>query len=576
MKLLIVESPTKAKTIRKFLKGYYVLATYGHLLDLPPNSFGIYLKNNQIEAKYVPIKGKKKIIERIKNLSSKAEEIILATDPDREGEMIAYEIKMILPEKEHSKIKRIFVHEIIPTAFYQALKNLTQIKESLVRAQKGRRYLDRIFGYTLSPILWKEKIGSSAGRVQSAALRLIIEREEEIRNFKKEKYFNVYALLENFPLKLVLVDKNLKILNLKKEELESLKKEILKIKNLTLEKILEEKKKIYPPLPLDTENLQRMAYQFLKFPPKKTMFIAQKLFEAGYITYHRTDSHSINKNFSLKIKEFIEKNYGKNYFSLPRSKKEKISFEAHEAIRPTSLEKPNLTKDFLKLWQLILMVTIASHFKPLEYLESKYLFKSQTEHGRHTDDTRTGFRQNTNYTQTMQGQNGQNNMSEQSVSSPNKSVILFLAINKELIFDGFAKIFPVKEKFSKRPEVKEKENFNILEFQFKEVETKPPSRFNEASLIKKMKELGIGRPSTYVPIIEILKKREYIIKEKNFLKPTEKGEAVYKFLKGRYPELVDLKFTALMEEKLDDIALDKLDYQKFVIDFWKKLKELSS
>lgn len=560
MKLLIVESPTKAKTIRKFLKGYYILATYGHLLDLPQNSFGIYLKNNQIEAKYVPIKGKKKIIEKIKKLAPKAKEIILATDPDREGEMIAYEIKMILPEKEHKKIKRIFVHEIIPTAFYQALKNLTQIKESLVKAQKGRRYLDRIFGYTLSPILWQEKIGLSAGRVQSAALRLIIEREEEIRNFKKEEYFNVYAFLENFPLPLVLVDKNLKILKIKKEELEKIKKDILKIKNLTLEKIIEEKKKIYPPLPLDTENLQRLAYQFLRFPPKKTMFIAQKLFEAGYITYHRTDSHFINKDFSLKIKEFIEENYGKNYFSLPRFKKEKISFEAHEAIRPTSLEKPNLTKDFLKLWQLILMITIASHFKPLEYLESKYIFKSQT---------------NTDYTQTKADKN-KLTQDYAELTQNYADILGFLAINKELIFDGFSKVYPVKEKFFPKPEVKEKEIFNILNFDFKKIETKPPSRFNEASLIKKMKELGIGRPSTYVPIIEILKKRNYVVKEKNFLKPTEKGEAVYKFLLEKYPELIDLKFTALMEEKLDEIALDKLDYQQFIIDFWNKLKGLSS
>ncbi|GIW67276.1 MAG: hypothetical protein KatS3mg096_144 [Candidatus Parcubacteria bacterium] len=569
MKLLIVESPTKAKTIRKFLKGYYVLATYGHLLDLPQNSFGIYLRNNQIEAKYVPIKGKKKIIEKIKKLAQKAEKIILATDPDREGEMIACEIKMILPEKEHSKIKRIFVHEIIPTAFYQALKNLTQINESLVKAQKGRRYLDRIFGYTLSPILWQNKIGSSAGRVQSAALRLIVEREEEIRNFKKEEYFNVYAFLENFPLPLVLVDKNLKILKIKKEELEKIKKDVLKIKNLKLEKIIEEKKKIYPPLPLDTENLQRIAYQFLKFTPKKTMFIAQKLFEAGYITYHRTDSHLINKNFSLKIKKFIEENYGKNYFSLPRFKKEKISFEAHEAIRPTSLEKPNLTKDFLKLWQLILMMTIASHFKPLEYLESKYIFMQKLP-GYKPDEINYPDinRISSSYPGNLSGNN------PGSISGNNQGYI-FLAINKELVFDGFSRVYPIKEKFSLKPEVKEKEIFTILNLDFKKIETKPPSRFNEASLIKKMKELGIGRPSTYVPIIEILKKRNYIIKEKNFLKPTEKGEAVYKFLLEKYPEIIDLKFTALMEEKLDEIALDKLDYQKFVIDFWQKLGFLS-
>jgi len=527
MKVLIVESPTKAKTIRKFLKGYLVLATYGHLLDLPRNSFGLYLKENEIYAQYFPIKGKNKIIKKIKEIAKKAEKIILATDPDREGEMIAYEIKMILPQSQHRKIKRIFLYEIIPTTLFSALKNLSEIKESLVNAQKGRRYLDRIFGYTLSPLLWKIKKNLSAGRVQSATLRIIIEREEEIKDFQKKEYFQIYLILENFPLKAFLIDKNFEILNLSQKDLEKIKKDILKIKNLILEKIIEEKKKIYPPLPLDTENAQRLASNFLKFPPKKTMFILQKLFESGFITYHRTDSHRIDKNFSLKIRDFIIKNYGENYFSFPRKKKEKISFEAHEAIRPTFLEKPNLTGDFLKLWQLILMITIASHFKPLEYLETKYLFTSDKYH--------------------------------------------FLAINKTLIFDGFNKVYPIKEKFLPKIETEEGGIFSILDFKIKKIETRPPSRFTEASLIKKMKELGIGRPSTYVPTLEILKKRKYVIKEKNFLKPTELGYRVYKFLKENYPELIDLKFTALMEEKLDEIALNKLNYQKFVIDFWKKL-----
>jgi DNA topoisomerase-1 len=554
MKVLIVESPTKAKTIRKFLKGYFVLATYGHLLDLPSNSFGLYLKNNEISAKYVPLKGKNKVIKKIREIAAKAQEIILATDPDREGEMIAKEVQMILSQKEHKKIKRIFLHEIIPSSLFQALKNLSEIKESLVNAQKGRRYLDRIFGYSISPLLWKIEKNLSAGRVQSSALRIIIEREEEIKNFQKKEYFQVYLLLENFPLKAVLVrtrdDTNLyepktnhhepssqefvsssrkfAIWNLSKEELEKIKKEIFKIKEIVLEKIIEEEKKIYSPLPLDTENLQRLASQFLKFSPKKTMFIAQKLFESGFITYHRTDSHHINKNFSLKIKNFINQNYGENYFSFPRYKKEKISFEAHEAIRPTFLEKPKLTGDFLKLWQLILMVTLSSHFKHLEYLETKYIFSSHN--------------------------------------------LYFLSLNKSLIFDGFSKIYPVKEKFLPKIKAQEEEKFSVLDFEIKKIETKPPSRFTEASLIKKMKELGIGRPSTYVPTIEILKKRKYVIKEKSFLKPTELSYKVYQFLKENYSELIDLKFTASMEEKLDEIALNKLDYQKFIIDFWQKLK----
>jgi len=529
MKVLIVESPTKAKTIRKFLKGYFVLASYGHLLDLPSNSFGIYLKNGQIEAKYFPLRGKKKIIEKIKKIAEKAKEIILATDPDREGEMIAYEVKMILPKKDHSKIKRMFIYEIVPSAIFSGLKNLSEIKENLVNAQKGRRYLDRIFGYTLSPLLWKIEKNLSAGRVQSAALRLVVDRENEIRNFKKNKYFHVYALLKNFPLKAVFVDKNFKILNLTHKDIEKIKEDISKIKNLILEKTIQEKKKVYPPLPLDTENLQRLALQVLKFPVKKTMFIAQKLFELGFISYHRTDSHRINKNFSLKIKDFILKNYGEDYFSFAKIKKEKISFEAHEAIRPTFLKKPKLTGDFLKLWQLIFMTTISSHFKPLEYLQIKYIFK------------------------------GNNHF--------------FLSINKSLLFDGFAKVYPFKEKFLPKIDVKEGEKFSCLDFEFKKIETQSPLRFTEASLIKKMKELGIGRPSTYVQIIETLKQRGYVVKEKNFLKSTPKGEVVYNFLKENYSELIDLKFTALMEQSLDKIASGEIPYEQFIIDFWKKIEE---
>jgi DNA topoisomerase-1 len=544
MKLLIVESPTKAKTIRKFLKGYYILPTYGHLLDLPVNEFGIYLKDNQIEAKYVTIKSKKRIIEKIKKMATKAEKIILATDPDREGEMIAYEIKMILPKTEHYKIKRASFHEITEINVLQSLQNLTEIKESLVNAQKGRRYLDRIFGYTLSPELWKIQKGLSAGRVQSSALKIIADRENEIKNFKQEEYFNIYLNLKNFPLKVVLIDDKLNILNLKKEELERIKKEILKIKELRITKIIQEKKKIYPPLPLDTENLQRFSFQFLKFPPKKTIFLAQKLFEYGYTTYHRTDSHYINKNFSLKIKYFIEKNYGQEYFNFPKNKKEKISFEAHEAIRPTKLSKQNLTNDFLKLWDLIFMITIASHFKPLEYLETKYVFTNHAE------------------------------KNKQNIQDNTENNFYFLATNKELIFDGFAKIFPVKEKFSQAPHIKEKKKFIVSDLEIQRIKTKPPSRFNEASLIKKLKELGIGRPSTYVPILEILKKRKYIVKEKIFLKTTALGEMVYNYLNQKYNELISLQFTAMMEKALDKIALNLIDYEKFISEFWQKLRTL--
>lgn len=530
MTLLLVESPTKARTIRRFLKGYYILATYGHLLDLPTKEFGLYLKDNQIEAKYIALKRRKQIINKIKKLASQHKEILIASDPDREGEMIASEIKMLLPQKEQQKVKRITVHEITPSAFFSALKNKSEINQSLVNAQKGRRFLDRIFGYKISPKLWSLGKSLSAGRVQSAALRIIVEKEKEIRNFQKEEFFEIVLTLKKFPLKIILVDKDLKILKLKKEELEKIKEDILDIKEIKLESIIDQKKKIYSPLPLDTENLQRIAYQFLKLSPKKTMFLAQKLFEYGLITYHRTQSHFINKNFSLKLKEFIEKRYSQEYFTLPRSKKEKFSFEAHEAIRPTNIKFrwQKVDTDFAKLYHLIFKVTLASHFKPLEYLETKFIFREGT--------------------------------------------FYFLGLNKELIFDGFLKVFPLKEKFSPKPKAKKEEKFLVSNKEFTKIETKPPSRFTEASLIKSLKELGIGRPSTYVQTIETLKKRKYVTLEKKYLKPSELGEKVYEYLIKNFPDLIDLKFTSLMEENLDRIAQNLLDYQKFVIEFWQKIE----
>ncbi|GIW65198.1 MAG: DNA topoisomerase 1 [Candidatus Parcubacteria bacterium] len=528
MSIIFVESPTKARTIRRFLKGYYVMPTYGHLFDLPPKEFGLYLKNNQIKAKYVPLRGKNKIINKIKKLAKENEKILIASDPDREGEMIAFEIKTLLSPQDQLKIKRIFVHEITPSAFYQALKNKIEINESLVNAQRGRRFLDRIFGYKISPLLWSVKKGLSAGRVQSAALKIIFDREQEIKNFKKEEYFQVYLNLKNFPLKVFLVDENHQLIKIRSEEIAQIKNNLKKIKKIKLKKILQEKKKLYPPLPLDTENLQRFAYQKLIFSPKKTMFLAQKLFEYGLITYHRTQSHFINKNFSLKLKELIENKYGKNYFSLPRNKKERFSFEAHEAIRPTKIEEPKLKGDLLKLWQLISLITTASHLKPAEYNEHKFIFLNK---------------------------------------------YIFLGLNKELVFDGFTKILPLKTKFAKIPKFFEGQEFEIINFDFEKIETKPPTRFTEASLIKKLKELGIGRPSTYVQTIETLKKRNYVILEKNSLKITNLGNKVCEYLAKNFPDLINLKFTALIEEKLDKIAQNLLDYQKFVIEFWQELEK---
>ncbi len=524
-KLIFVESPTKARTIKKILKEAEVVATYGHLIDLPEKEFGLYLdKKGKILAKYLPLKKKGKIIKKIKSIIKNFKEIYLATDPDREGEMIAEEIRILTK----NNFKRIIFYEITPKAIFEALKNPTKIRENLVSAQKGRRYLDRIFGYLISPVLWKEKIGISAGRVQSAVLKLIVEREREIRNFKKEKYYLVFVKAGG--LEFVLVEKNLRPVKIKIEEKNEWLEKLENLKEIEIKDILEKEKLIFPPLPLDTENLQRFAFQFLKFPPKKTMFTAQKLFELGKITYHRTDSHKISPEFSYKLKELIEKEFSEDYFSFPRKLKEKLSFEAHEAIRPTSLQAENLTQDYLKLWKLIFLITLASHFKPAKYKEIKIIAE--------------------------------------------KNNFLFLAQVNKLLFDGFLKIWPQKLiKFQELPKIKIKDLLKIEKIEFKLQETRPPSRYTETSLIKEMKRLGIGRPSTYVQIIEILKKRNYVKKIKNYLVPTEIGEKVYHFLNTHFPDLIDLKFTAKMEEVLDEIALGKKNYEEFVINFWKELEK---
>ncbi|MCS7200952.1 MAG: type I DNA topoisomerase [Patescibacteria group bacterium] len=527
MTLLIVESPTKARTIRKFLRNFYIIATYGHLFDLPAKEFGLYLENNRIKAKYLPLKGKAKIISKIKTLASKNREVLIASDPDREGEMIAFEVKMILNSADHEKIKRISVNEITLDAFKKALKEKDDINHNLVNAQKGRRFLDRIFGYKISPHLWSFEKGLSAGRVQSATLKIIVDREREIENFKNEEYYHLYLEIKDFPLKVALVNNKNQPMNIKNEHLQQVESDIRRIKEVFLKETITEDKKIYPPLPLDTENLQRFAFQYLKFSPKKTMFIAQKLFEFGLITYHRTQSHFINKNFSLQLKNLIAKKYGSEYAHQPRLKKEKYSFEAHEAIRPTKLSKPKIEGEMLKVWELILLFTIASHFKPAQYRETKFVF------------------QNKNYK--------------------------FLSINKELLFYGFGKVMPLGGKFSKTPIASVNGKYEVLKYEFKRIETKPPLRFTESSLIKKLKELGIGRPSTYVTTIETLKKRKYIVLEKNFIKPTELGKKINSYLEENFSDLVDTKFTAQMEDSLDKIAKNLLEYEKFVIDFWKRL-----
>ena len=521
MKILIVESKTKARTIAKFLKGFYIVATLGHLFDLPKKEFGIYLENGKLKAKYLPIKGKNKIIQRLKNLISKAKEIYVASDPDREGEMIAQEIKMLANK---NNLKRIVFHEITKNAILNALKNPTKIRQNLVLAQKSRRFLDRIIGYSLSPLLWKSKIGESAGRVQSAALKLIVLREKEIENFK-EKIF--YRLIVNFgDFKAIYFENKNKFLFEDKNYLEKIKNDLDDI--FLIEKIEKRKNEIKKPTPLDTALLERLSFLKFKIPSYLTMKIAQSLYERGLITYPRTDSFYLSTEFLKDVKNFLKDDYEK-----PLMKKSKFSQEAHEAIRPTSLKiNQNLFKNNLEK-----LIYLLIYFSNLSACSKNALIEKTIV-----------FLKNKNYK--------------------------FLSQGEKLIFEGFLKYYPFKRKFIALPEIKEGQILKAKEIKIEKVKTKPPKRYTEESLIKKLKELGIGRPSTYSEIIKTLIKRNYVFKEKNFLKPTEAGKRVIEFLEKNFSKLMDLNFTAEMEKNLDEIALGKLDYEKYIIDFWKDLKNL--
>lgn len=520
MKLFIVESPKKTKTIKKFLSSdYYFLSTYGHIIDLPQKEFGIYLRNGKIFSKYV-LRNKKFVV-FLKKLLKSVDEIIIATDPDREGEFIAWSVSQYLQNKNFYRI-RFF--EITKKAIIEALKNKTKIDENLVKAQQARRFLDRIIGYSISPLLWKEKIGESAGRVQSAALRLIVEKEEEIEKFIPEKYYELIADFDEFKAKYIKFPRKTSFKE--RDYLENIKKEI-EDEFFILER-KEIKEKIFPkPTPIDTALLQRIAFLKYKFPSFLTMRIAQSLYESGLITYHRTDSFYLSDEFLDKIKKFL-----KNYFSYPKGKKSKFSQEAHEAIRPIYLQRKisRLNQNEQKLYELIFDYTLASCSKDAILQNKIYYLKAK------------------NY--------------------------IFKTEGEKIIYDGFLRFFPFKTEFNDLPEIKEGEKLKPKRLEIIEKQTKPPSRYTEASLIKTMKELGIGRPSTYAYIIEILYKRGYVIKEKNFLKPTKKGKQVINFLRKTFEKIIDLKFTAKMEENLDKIALGELDFERFVINFWNELKNL--
>ncbi|MGC9046828.1 MAG: type I DNA topoisomerase [Minisyncoccia bacterium] len=551
-KLIIVESPTKAKTISKFIgDDYKILSSYGHIRDLPKSKLGIDIEHN-FEPQYIIPTKARKIVSQLKNETKKAEKIILASDEDREGEAIAFHLSQILNHNNNKKIERIAFHEITPAAIQQALKNPRSINMNLVNAQQGRRILDRLVGYKLSPFLWKKIArGLSAGRVQSVALKLIVEREQEIKNFIAQTYYTIETTLQKETTQQFIAQLN-KINNkpiekpglTNKEYVIAIKKELenahYQIKNIDVKEI---KKNALPPF--TTSTLQQEAFKAFKYSSKQTMIIAQHLYELGYITYMRTDSVNIAPEALQAAQKWIKENLNQNYWTTPQTFKikSKLAQEAHEAIRPTDVfltpeifkTKTSDTKE-QKIYSLIWKRFIASQLPPAKF-------------------SNTHIEIEANY--------------------QNKNFYLLIANGSMMIFDGFTKIWPIKTENTILPKLEKNDQLQCIKVQENEHLTQPPSRYNDASLVKILEKYGIGRPSTYAPIISILQERNYIERDeqKKFI-PTQTGVLVNEVLTTHFPEIININFTASMEEKLDKIALGQEQWQNVIKNFYETFNKI--
>ncbi|KNE11675.1 type I DNA topoisomerase [Helicobacter pylori] len=542
--LIIVESPAKAKTIKNFLdKNYEVIASKGHVRDLSKFALGIKIDETGFIPNYVVDKDHKELVKQIIELSKKASTTYIATDEDREGEAIGYHVACLIGGKLES-YPRIVFHEITQNAILNALKTPRQIDMSKVNAQQARRFLDRIVGFKLSSLI-SSKItkGLSAGRVQSAALKLVIDKEREIKAFKPLTYFTLDAYFEpHLEAQLISYKGN----KLKAQELID-KKEAQEIKNelekesYTISSIIKKSKKSPTPPPFMTSTLQQSASSLLGFSPTKTMSIAQKLYEGvttpqgvmGVITYMRTDSLNIAKEALEEARNKILKDYGKDYLP-PKAKvyssKNKNAQEAHEAIRPTSIIlEPNALKDYLKPEELKLYTLIYKRFLASQMQDA--LFESQS-----------------------------------VVVACEKGE--FKASGRKLLFDGYYKILGNDDKDKLLPNLKENDPIKLEKLESNAHVTEPPARYSEASLIKVLESLGIGRPSTYAPTISLLQNRDYIKVEKKQISALESAFKVIEILEKHFEEIVDSKFSASLEEELDNIAQNKADYQQVLKDFY--------
>lgn len=562
-KLVIVESPTKARTIGKFLgKDYEIKASMGHIMDLPKSKLGVDEKT--LKPQYEVVSEKRMIIADLKDSSKNTDTIILATDPDREGEAIAAHVKELLRKSGGKKFQRIVFHEITKEAIDDALKNPREIDEALVDAQTARRVLDRLVGYKISPVLWqKVRRGLSAGRVQSVALRLIVEREREIERFKKEKYWTIHAVFEkkDKQVEFELIEINGEKLEtqdtfnlyvdqykVSKSTIDSLEKAKVLVadlnsKKFTVADILQKEIRRSPYPPYTTSTLQQDASRRLGFPGRRTMSLAQKLYEEGFITYHRTDSVSMAASAVGQFRKFIGSKYGEKYLS-PSARvyktKQKLAQEAHEAIRPTKVDVAvdivgkELGRDYARLYDIIWTRAVATQMADA-ITESTTVFVD-----------------------------GDNNSGDNYRLKANGSVLIFdgfLKINPQVLNDNILPDFVKDEKLSAK---------NVLE---KEHETLPPPRYNEASLIATLEEKGIGRPSTYATIVSTIEGRKYIDRQESRFIPTPVGIAVNDFLVTNFSTIDDIPFTADMEDKLDAIANEKKEWNPMIRSFYKDLSK---
>ena len=551
-KLIIVESPAKANTIKKFLGGSTkVVASMGHIRDLPKSKLGVDLEND-FEPEYINIRGKGDLIKALKKDAKNAKKIYLATDPDREGEAIAWHLDYILKE-EHDKIVRVTFNEITKGAVQKAIKEPRNIDLNVVDAQQARRVLDRIVGYQISPLLWKKvKRGLSAGRVQSVAVKLIVEREEEIEKFVPEEYWNIYADLKDKESKKQFEARfygknNKKIEIHSKEEIDKILEDIEKAKYVIKEVKKGEKKRNAAP-PFTTSTMQQEASRKLGFTLKKTMSVAQGLYEGvkipekgsvGLITYMRTDSTRISEVARQAAKEHIVNTYGEQYYENKYYKAKKDSQDAHEAIRPTYADlepeqiKDSLTKDQYKLYKLIYNRFMASQMSSAIYNTMAVTIDAD------------------GYT--------------------------FKANGQSIKFKGFMVLYvegtdQEEQEAGMLPELKEGQEVEKIKINPKQSFTEPPARYTEASLVKALEEKGIGRPSTYSPTITTILERRYIEKQQKQLVPTELGRIVNKLLVENFKDIVNVEFTADIESQFDNIAEGKEEWKQMIRDFYGPFK----